>query len=95
MSAAPIPQCGQIVDVDFPNMALSRAEWNDQGSLFLRLAPLREDPTKFTTFRLVGVQPRQWDVQGPDGTTLDITGSGVIVRVPMVAADMEFSEGSY
>ena len=47
LSEAPLEPCPQIVGVDFPTMAFTRAEWVD-GNLRLRLAPLHEDPTKRT-----------------------------------------------
>ena len=94
LSAAPLETCPQIVGVDFPAMALTRAEWVD-GNLRLRLAPLREDPNTFTSFRLVGAEPRSWDVHGLDGVRLDQTITGLNIQVPMVAADLELIRGSY
>lgn len=94
LSAAPLAACPQIVDVDFPTMAFTRAEWID-GNLHVRLAPLHEDPRVFTTFRLVGAEPRNWDVHGLDGVSLDLSTSGLTIRVPMVAADLELIRGSY
>ncbi len=94
LSAAPLEACPQIVDVDFPAMAFTRAEWIG-GNLHLRLAPLREDRNAFTSFRLVGAEPRQWDVHGLDGVTLDLTTTGLTIRVPMVAADVELLRSSY
>jgi hypothetical protein len=94
LSAAPIPTCPQVVDVDVPTMALSRAEWVD-GNLRLRLAPLREDPSATTTFRLVGAEPRNWDVHGLDGVRLDLSTTGLTITVPLVAADLDLIRGSY
>lgn len=94
LSAAPLESCPQIVDVDFPAMAFTRAEWLD-GNLRLRLAPLREDPMVFTSFRLVGAEPRNWDVHGIDGVSLDLTTHGLNIRVPMIAGDLELIRGSY
>lgn len=94
LSEKSLDPCPQVVDVDFPTLALSRAEWID-GALHLRLAPRREDPSLWTTFRIVGAEPRLWYLTGPDGATMDVTGSSVIVRVPLVAGDMEFTPGSY
>ena len=94
LSAAPIPTCPQLVDVDVPTMAFSRAEWVD-GNLRLRLAPLREDPSATTTFRLVGAEPRNWDVHGLDGVRLDLSTTGLTMTVPLVAADLELIRGSY
>ena len=51
LSAAPLESCPQVVGVDFPDMALSRAEWID-GNLHLGLAPKVEDPNRYTTFRI-------------------------------------------
>ncbi len=94
MSAAPLAPCAQIVGVDFPNVALTRAEWIN-GALHLRLAPLVENPRVKTTFQLVGADPRQWDLTAPDGTTLELTARAVNISVPMVHADLEFTPGSY
>jgi hypothetical protein len=94
LSAAPLEPCPQLVDVDFPSMAFTRAEWID-GNLHLRLAPLHENPTVFTSFRLVGAEPRNWDVHGLDGVSLDLTTSGLNIRVPVVHADVELIRGSY
>jgi hypothetical protein len=94
LSEAPLETCPQIVDVDFPAMAFSRAEWVD-GNLRLSLAPLRDSPGTFTSFRLVGAEPRNWDVHGIDGATVELTTTGVNIRVPMIAADIELIRGSY
>lgn len=94
LSDAPLEPCPQIVDVDFPAMALSRAEWVD-GNLHLSLAPLVEDPHRFTSFRIVGAEPRNWDVHGIEGATFELTTTGVNVRVPMIHADIEVIRGSY
>lgn len=94
LSAARLPVCPQVVDVDFPTMAFSRAEWVD-GNLRLRLAPLREDSSATTTFRLVGAEPRSWDVHGPDGVRLDLSTTGLTITVPLVAAELDLIRGSY
>lgn len=86
--------CPQLVDVDFPTMAFSRAEWVD-GNLRLRLAPLQEAPHVFTSFRIVGAEPRNWDVHGFDGVSLDLTSTGLNVRVPLVSGDLELIRSSY
>lgn len=94
LSASPLEPCPQIVDVDFPTMAFTRAEWVD-GNLRMRLAPLREDPRVFTSFRIVGAEPRNWDVHGMDGVSLDLTSTALNVRVPLIAGDLEFIRSSY
>ena len=75
-------------------MALRRAEWIS-GNLQLGLAPLVEDPEVFTYFRIVGAEPRNWDVHGVDDAVFELTLSGLNVRVPMVRADIELIRGSY
>lgn len=94
LSEAPLEPCPQVVGVDFPTMAFTRAEWVD-GNLRLRLAPLREDPTKRTSFRIVGAEPRNWDVHGMDGVSLDLSSSGLDVRVPLISGDLELIRSSY
>ena len=94
LSAAPLEGCPQIVDVDFPTMAFSRAEWIE-GNLHLRLAPLRQDPHAFTSFRLIGAEPRNWDVHGIEGASVELTTTGVNIRVPLINADVELIRGSY
>ena len=94
LSDAPLEPCPQVVGVDFPTLALDRAEWID-GALHLGLAPLREDPRRYTTFRLEGGEPRLWYLTGIDGATMDTAGSAIIVRVPLVKGTLEFTPGSY
>ena len=94
LSAAPIERCPQIVDVDFPAVALSRADWEGE-TLRLTLAPLVDDPGRVTQFRIVGVEPRLWWVNGIDGVSLDVRSNQVVVRCPMVAGDLEFTPSSY
>jgi hypothetical protein len=94
LSAAPLEPCPQVVDVEFPEVALTRAEWH-RGGLYITLAPLVEDPSRYTTFRITGVEPRQWDLAGIDRTTLDVRRDSVLVRCPMVSGDLEFTPGSY
>ena len=94
LSASPLAPCPQIVGVDFPTMALDRAEWIGS-SLYLGLAPLYEDPKVYTTFRIVGVEPRQWDIAGIDGAMVDAKADGVVVRVPLKKTLMTFTPSSY
>jgi hypothetical protein len=93
LSEAPLDPCPQIVDVDFPTMAFTRAEWVD-GDLHLRLAPLSEDPAKRTSFRIVGAEARSWDVQGIDGVRLDLSTKGLEVGVPLIAGDLKLIHSS-
>jgi len=94
LSAAPLEPCPQVVGVDFPAVAMTRAEWiND--SLFLSMSPLKPDPSKRTTFRIVGAEPRLWDYIGIEGAMLESTASALVVTVPLVEGDMEFCPSSY
>ena len=90
LSAAPLDRCPQVVDVDFPRVALRRAEW-DGGTLRLGLAPLQENPRQRTEFRIVGVQPGHWQIAGPEGVTVRTTERGLVVDTPIVAADLEMT----
>ena len=70
------------------------AEWIGS-SLYLGLAPLYENPSVYTTFRIVGVEPRQWDIAGIDGAMVDARADGVVVRVPLKKTLMTFTPSSY
>ena len=94
MITAPPVACPQVVGIDFPAVVLRRAEWL-QGSLYLQLSPLHEDAAARTGFRIVGAEPRMWYLTGIDGTTMDVTGSAVIMRVPLVHGELVFTPGSY
>jgi hypothetical protein len=94
LSAAPLAPCPQVVDVDMPEVVLTRAEWQ-RGSLFLTLDPAHPDPGAWTEFRIVGVEPRLWWLVGIDGATMDVRSDSVVVRTPRVAGDLEFTPGSY
>ncbi|MCP5031734.1 MAG: hypothetical protein GY939_08010 [Actinomycetia bacterium] len=94
LSTAPLALCPQIVDVDFPTVALKRAEWVN-GCLLLSVAPLKEDPSVFTTFRLIDVEPRQWYLTGIDGATTDTRPDTLVFRVPLIAGDLELVPGAY
>ncbi|MEO6651470.1 MAG: hypothetical protein ABIP17_02295 [Ilumatobacteraceae bacterium] len=94
LSAAPLASCPQVVDVDVADVVMSRAEWSD-GSLLLTLAPTVSDPSRWTEFRVVGVEPRLWWLVGIEGATMDVRADCVVVRCPLVAGDLEFTPGSY
>ncbi len=92
--SAPMPRCAQVVDVDFPAVALTRAEWIN-GSLLLAIAPLRPDPNAWIEFRIVDVEPRLWWVNGIDGVLTDVRSNYVVVRAPRVVGTIEFTPSSY
>ncbi len=94
LAAPPTVLGPQIVDVDFPRLALSRAQWS-RDCLVLRLVAAEESRTVFSTFRLVGAEPRIWCVAGVDGVSTDVTSREVIVRVPLRSGELEFAPGSY
>ncbi len=89
LSTAPVERCPQVVGVDFPAVALSRARWNG-GALELALAPRRAESRVRTSFRIVGAGPGPWEVVGLDGATVspDEDGGELTVEAPMVAAEL-------
>lgn len=94
VSAAPLERCAQVVGVDVADMAFDRAEWVD-GNLHLGLVPRVEDPERFTYFRVVGAEPRMWDVHGVENARIESKLSGLDVRVPMVRSAMTLIRSSY
>ncbi|MGI9615760.1 MAG: hypothetical protein ACR2QO_22800 [Acidimicrobiales bacterium] len=94
LSAAPLESCPQVVGVDFPTVAMSRAQWV-KGALHLQISVLEEQPRKTTTFRIVGAEPRLWEVTGIDGAAVDFTAQAVVVRIPQVNGELTFTPGSY
>ena len=94
LSAAPLERCPQVVGVDFPAVALTRAEWV-KGALHLQVSVLEEQPSKVTSFRIVGAEPRIWEVTGIDGAAVEFGAHAVIVRIPHVNGDLTFTPGSY
>jgi hypothetical protein len=94
LSGEPVPRVPQVVDVDFPTVALSRAEWIGS-SLYLTLSPLREEPDRFTTFRIENPGAHMYYLTGIEGTTMDIRSQYTVVRAPLVNGTLEFTPGSY
>ena len=94
LATVPLAPCPQIVGVDASILALRRAEWVDD-SLYLELAPVRDDPSRRTSFRVVGAEPRMWYLTGIDGATIDVTAHAVDVRVAAVEGELVFTPGSY
>lgn len=92
--ARPVEACPQIVDVDTKNMGFDRAEWVG-GNLHLGLAPNLEDPSVSTSFRVVGAEPRMWDIHGVENARMESRMSGLNLRVPMVKADVTLIRSSY
>jgi len=90
----PMAPCPQIIGVDLPDVVLFRAEWVN-GVLHVGQAPASENRQRWTTFRLVGDEPRMWYLTGIDGAMMDTAGSSVVVRVPQVSGELEFAPGSY
>ena len=92
LSAAPLETCPQVVGVDFPRVALSRAEWHD-GSLFLTISPLVDRPAERTQFTIVGApHGRSWNLDGIAGATVQRIPDGTLtVTVPVARADVVVS----
>jgi hypothetical protein len=91
LSEAPLPACPQVVGVDFPNVALARALW-DNGVLCLRLDVRRSDPAALTTFRILHVEPgRAWAVVGAERSTIERDGNALIVTTPAQSGDLRIA----
>lgn len=92
LSAAPLETCSQVVGVDFPRVALSRAEWHDR-SLHMTISPLADLPDGRTSFTIVGESShRSWTIDGAHGATVEPNPDGTLtVTVPMVPADVVVS----
>ncbi|WP_419552923.1 hypothetical protein [Candidatus Poriferisodalis sp.] len=90
LSAAPLERCPQVVDVDFPRVALRQAEWVGS-TLRLNLAPLHPQPRQRTTFRVVGAAPGSWQIAGPEGATVSSTERGLIVDTLLVEGEIELA----
>ena len=60
---------GEVVGVDFPTVACSRAEWVD-GALHLATVPMNDDVVgRPTSWRIVGLDdPARWSVSGAEAT---------------------------
>jgi len=94
LSAEPLARCPQLVGVDVDELVLSQAEWID-GNLRVGLSPRQVDPSRSTGFRLIGAEPRNWEVHGLDGVRLDLTTTGLDISVPMVDATFDLIRSSY
>ena len=90
LSAAPLERCPQVVDVDFPRVALRQAEWVGS-TLRLNLAPMHPEPRQRTTFRVVGAASGSWQIAGPEGVTVSSTERGLIVDTPLVEGEIELA----
>ncbi len=89
LSEAPLAACPQVVDIDFPNVALARAVWIGD-ALELRLDVLRSDPAATTTFRVVGVDPaRAWSAPEATQTRVERDGDALVVTTPLCSGDLQ------
>lgn len=94
LSEAPLGACPQVVDVDFPDIAFTRAEWVD-GNFYATVKVRQPDPNQRTSFRIIGAEPRLWDLHAPDRTVVDVNLSGIHVTMPVVDGDIELFRGNY
>lgn len=90
LSAARLPECPQVVDVDFPRVAMRRAAWTD-GALDLSVVVLDPTPDRTTTFRIVGAGGGDWVVTGLDAATIERTGDDLTLSMPTVTAEIRIS----
>ena len=68
-----------VCDVDFPTVALSRAEWDcDRRQLRLSLHPMNASVTgQSTSMRVTGLDdPSRWTATSPDGPPVDVEARG-------------------
>ncbi len=87
LSGQRLERCPQVVGVDFPSVALRRAEWRGS-TLHLSVAVHDPDPTASTSFRVEGATARDWRITGPPSVSVDGHESGALVQLPM--QDCEF-----
>jgi hypothetical protein len=87
----PVPQ---VVGLPLAQAGLRRAEWID-GNLYLHLVPVTSDRGRRLAVRLVGAEPRQWDIAGIPGVLADLSSQGLQLLIPMVEGPLELSRGSY
>ena len=90
LSAAPIEPCRQVTGVDFPTMALRRAEWEGD-ALQLSLAPVHDDPEAWTTFQIDSAGVDSWTIAGADGATVDVLDGVATVRTPLTVSELRIT----
>ena len=89
LSAAPLAQCPQVIGLDFPNVALSQAHWNDE-ILHLSLVVHRAEPSVTTSFRVVGAElERTWRVTGKEGSSIQPVDGALLVTIAQVSGDLK------
>ena len=91
LSAAPIDPCRQITGVDFPTVALRRAEWIG-GTLHLGLAPVHDDADAWTTFQLDSADVESWTIDGADGATVEVSAGVATIRARLVTSNLRLIE---
>ena len=95
----------QVVDVDSSEVSVTLIETHGETFRLVVRPHGAPDARRSTEFRIVGVEPRVWWVNGTggdggpgdglDGVTTDVRAHFVLVRMPLVAADLEFTPSSY
>lgn len=73
-----------VVDIDFPTVALTQAEWDgDRRQLQLQLQPMNESVVgRPTTMRIINLDdPAGWAVASPEGAAVDIAARGADLLV--------------
>ncbi len=101
----PVATAAQVIDVDFPTLALSRAEWtNGFLNLSLDVATPKVNPEpdigvverhRRTTFRIVGAEPRVWWASGLPNITTEMSATAVSITTPLLSGAIEFAPSSY
>ncbi len=86
--------CPQVVGVDFPSIGLTRAEWL-RGNLHLEVNAEADQTSTRTMLRIVGAEPRVWELNGIAGASMEFTQAAVLVTFPRESGELEFVAGSY
>ncbi|GEM_PF-473323 len=90
LSAAPLAGGPQVVDVDFPNVAFSRAEWRGN-TLHLRMDTLAAIASSPTSFRIVGAPPGIPSIVGGHDVRASREGPDVVVTAAARPSDLSLS----
>jgi hypothetical protein len=85
---------GEVVGVDFPTIAMRRAEWTD-GALRLRTAPVNDDAAgQPTSWRVTGLaDPSRWTVTASGGVPVQTKVDGTDLVVETVVGAHEYTVG--
>lgn len=94
LSEAPLEPSRQIVGVDFPAVALSRAMWQDD-TLHINMVVLNDAPHEQTSFLVTGIaSSEEWQVSGVPAATCASTAAGLEITLPTATASFQVHQRS-